>query len=87
MIAILGWTDGFGNDTYVWGIYPTLEIAKRYAKKELRWVEFDFGEVEYAKKELRWVEFDFGEVEFDWYDANEFRNEKHKPKKRKKKGD
>ena len=46
MIAILGWTDGFGNDTYVWGIYPTLEIAKRYAKKELRWVEFDFGEVE-----------------------------------------
>ena len=35
MIAILGWTDGFGNDTYVWGIYPTLEIAKRYAKKEL----------------------------------------------------
>ena len=68
MIAILGWTDGFGNDTYVWGIYPTLEIAKRYAKKELRWVEFDFGE-----------------VEFDWYDANEFRNEKHKPKKRKEK--
>ena len=61
MIAILGWTDGFGNDTYVWGIYPTLEIAKRYAKKELRWVEFD------------------------WYDANEFRNEKHKPKKRKEK--
>ena len=61
MIAILGWTDGFGNDTYVWGIYPTLEIAKRYAKKELRWVEFD------------------------WYFANEFRNEKHKPKKRKEK--
>ena len=68
MIAILGWTDGFENDTYVWGIYPTLEIAKRYAKKELRWVEFDFGE-----------------VEFDWYDANEFRNEKHKSKKRKEK--
>ena len=66
MIAILGWTDGFGNDTYVIGIYPTLEQAKRHYQK---------GD--------RWVEFEFGNVEFDWYEANEFRNEKHKPKKRK----
>ena len=69
MIAVLGWTDGFGNDTYVWGIYPTLEMAKQYANE----------------KGLCWVEFDFGEVDFNWYEANEFRNEKHKPKKKKKK--
>ena len=69
MIAILGWTDGFGNDTYVWGIYPTLEVAKRYAKEGLRWVKFDFGE-----------------VDFDWYAANEFKNEKHKSRKKKKRG-
>jgi len=70
VIAILGWTDGFGNDTYVDAIYPTLEIAQSHCKDS---------------KAFRWVEFDFGEVEFDWYDANEFRNEKHKSKRRKRK--
>lgn len=65
MIAILGWTDGFGNDTYVKAIYPTFEQAKQYAVK---------GD--------RWTEFDYGQVDFDWYDANEFRDEKHKKKKK-----
>lgn len=66
MIAVLGWTDGFGHDTYVRAIYPTLEQAKQY---------FTDGD--------RWVEFDYGKVNFDWYDANEFRNIKHKKKKKK----
>ena len=30
MIAVLRWTDGFGHDTYVKAIYPTLEQAKQY---------------------------------------------------------
>lgn len=50
MIAVLNWADGLGNDTYVVAIYPTLEIAKNKCKddeRELRWVEFDFGEVEF----------------------------------------
>ena len=68
MIAVLGWTDGFGHDTYVRAIYPTLEQAKQY---------FTNGD--------RWVEFDYGRVNFDWYDANEFRNIKHKKKKKKNK--
>jgi hypothetical protein len=45
MIAVLGWTDGFGNDTYVNGIYPTLEEATKHAKIGMKYVEFDFGEV------------------------------------------
>lgn len=65
MIAVLRWTDGFGNDTYVKAIYPTLEIAKQY---------FSEGD--------RWVEFDYGLVDFDWYDANEFREIKHKKRKK-----
>ena len=68
MIAVLGWTDGFGHDTYVRAIYPTLEQAKQY---------FTDGD--------RWVEFDYGRVNFDWYDANEFKNIKHKKKKKKRK--
>lgn len=47
MIAVLRWTDGFGHDTYVEAIYPTLEQAKQYYKTGDRWVEFDFGIVEF----------------------------------------
>lgn len=66
MIAVLGWTDGFGNDTYVKGIYPTLEEAKKHCSENDRWDEFDFGP-----------------IEFDWYEANEFREIKHKKRKKK----
>lgn len=65
MIAVLRWTDGFGNDTYVKAIYPTLEKAKQYCSE---------GD--------RWVEFDYGKVDFDWYDANEFKELKHRKKKK-----
>lgn len=55
MIALLTWVDGFGADTQVIGIFPTLEAAKHYAKKGDRYVEFDFGLVEfdiYEAKEI-----------------------------------
>lgn len=68
MIAVLGWTDGFGNDTYVEAIYPTFEQAAKQYSSEV---------------EFRWVEFDYGEVNFDWYDANEFKKIKHGKKKKK----
>lgn len=47
MIAILKWTDGFGNDTYVDAIYPTLEEAKLHFSEGARWVEFDYGLVDF----------------------------------------
>lgn len=47
MVALLGWTDGFGNDTYVHGIYPSMDEAKAHAKEGLRWVQFDYGEVDF----------------------------------------
>ena len=45
MIAVLSYVDGFGNDTYVEGIYPTLEIAKQHYSENFRYQEFEFGEV------------------------------------------
>ena len=45
MIAVLSYVDGFGNDTYVEGIYPTLEIAKQYYSENFRYQEFEFGKV------------------------------------------
>ena len=45
MIAVLSYVDGFGNDTYIEGIYPTLEIAKRHYSNNFRYQEFEFGKV------------------------------------------
>ena len=45
MIAVLSWCDGFGNDTFIRGIYPSLQEAKH--EEEDRWVEFQYGEVEF----------------------------------------
>ena len=47
MIALLEWIDGFGADTSVKGIFPTLEAAQRYADKGDKYVEFDFGLVDF----------------------------------------
>ena len=43
MIAVLVY--GFGNDTQVDAIYPTLEIAKQHYSENFRYQEFEFGEV------------------------------------------
>ena len=45
MIAVLDFVDGFGHDTEVVGIFPTLEAAKRYYTHNFRYQEFDFGKV------------------------------------------
>ena len=47
MIAVLSYVDGFGNDTYVEAIYPTLENAKQHYLNNFRYQEFDFGEVDF----------------------------------------
>ena len=46
MFAVLEWVDGFGNDTRVAGIYPTLDEAIVYDEND-RWIEFEFGEVNF----------------------------------------
>lgn len=45
MIAVLSYVDGFGNDTQVDGIYPTLEIAKQHYSHNFFYQEFKFGKV------------------------------------------
>lgn len=47
MIAVLEFVDGFGHDTEVVGIFPTLEIAKQYYFHNFKYQEFDFGEVSF----------------------------------------
>ena len=47
MIAVLSYVDGFGNDTYVEAIYPTLEIAKQHYSNNFRYQEFEFGTVDF----------------------------------------
>ena len=58
MIAVLEFVDGFGHDTEVVGIFPTLESAQKYYNRS------HVGKFLYQ-------EFDFGKVEFDVYEAKE----------------
>ena len=53
MVAVLAYVDGFGNDTYVEGIYPTLEIAKQHYSKNFRYQEFEFGKVTFDIQDAR----------------------------------
>lgn len=47
MIAVLEFVDGFGHDTEVIGIFPTLEAAKKHYQTNFMYEEFDFGEVNF----------------------------------------
>ncbi len=47
MIAVLEFVDGFGHDTEVVGIFPTLEAAKKYYPHNFQYQEFDFGPVQF----------------------------------------
>lgn len=68
MIAVLGWVDGFGADTQVLGIFPTLTEAEKYAGEDY--------------ENCRYTEFEFGEVNFDFYEAKKFFACERKKKKR-----
>ena len=59
MIAVLAWVDGFGADTYVAGIFPSLEEARKTCGP----INTD------TSHELRYEEFQFGIVDWDWYEA------------------
>ena len=45
MVAVLSYVDGFGHDTEIEAIYPTLEIAKQHYFNNFRYQEFEFGKV------------------------------------------
>lgn len=59
-IVVLGWVDGFGADTYVYGIFNSLENARKIVPKKL-----------YNDKEPRWVMVTLNEVArgLNWYEA------------------
>lgn len=58
MCAVLGWCDGFGNDTYVMAIFPTEKKARAWAAAN-----------PCPYKEWHFQVFEFGEVDFEWYEA------------------
>lgn len=59
MIAILGYVDGFGHDTYVKSIHQNMDEAKRKHAEDVK-------ENPDAEDDL-WTEFEFGDVDFDIY--------------------
>lgn len=60
LIAVLGWIDGFGADTYVYGIFDSLKNARKIVPKKL-----------YQDIEPRWVEIPLNKkaVDLDWYEG------------------
>ena len=60
LIVVLGWTDGFGNDTYVYGIYDSLQTAQAKVPKRFN-----------DDKEPRYVTVKINEdiFDLDWYGA------------------
>ena len=72
MIAVLDWVDGFGADTRVVGIFPSLEEARKACgpiKKNTR-------------TELKYAEFQFGLVDWDWYEAAPLYSQNKKQKRK-----
>lgn len=55
MYAVVKWCDGFGNDSWISGIYSTAEEAIKNA---------NFKSSMYPDKVIA---FNFGEVDFDYY--------------------
>lgn len=73
MIAVLDWVDGFGADTYVIGIFPNLEEARKACEP----IKAN------TDSELRYAEFQFGMVDWDWYDATPLYPKKKKQRRTK----
>ena len=64
MIAILNWSGGMCGATQVVGIFPNLSSAKEWVeinyfgrKSSLKYIEFDFGEVEFDYDEANSLGF------------------------------
>ena len=59
LIAVLGWQDGFGADTYVYGIFDSLQSARKAVPKKL-----------YDDREPRYEVITLNKpVALDWYGA------------------
>lgn len=72
MYLLVGWCDGFGNDTYVRAVYQTREEAVKHARTE----DIDNPD--------RLIRFDFSEpIDFDYYAAEPIKVKKKKGKHRK----
>ena len=72
MYMLVGWCDGFGNDTYVKSVYSTREDAIAHAH------------VDDAYHPDKLIAFNFGdEIDFDYYSAEDIKVRKSQKKKKK----
>ena len=71
LIAVLGWQDGFGADTYVYGIFDSVESARKVVPHEFN-----------DETEPRWVKISLNREaqNLDWYDATPLFPSKRKRK-------
>lgn len=68
LYVVVGWTDGFGNDTYVKGIYSTREKAIKHC--------------DLINPPDRIAEVNFGEVDLDYNDLPDIEQNVRRKKKR-----
>lgn len=80
MIIVLGWCDGFGNDTFVWGIFDSVEKAREKLEKQ-----YDGDKARYQEIVLNSIQdydYDLGTPLFEKKKKNEENQKKKKNKKR-----
>ena len=76
IVVVLGWCDGFGNDTYTIGVFDSVQTAR----SQLVCDKDTDHPMKYVKTQIN-----NANTIFDWYDA-EFLFAPNKKKKKKKHG-
>lgn len=77
MIAVLGWCDGFGNDTFVVGIFDNVETAQKVCKRSYNDCPTVYVEVETNTEQY---------FDYDGEDVHRLFNKTKKKKKVSKRG-
>lgn len=80
MIIVLGWCDGFGNDTFVWGIFDSVEEARKKCDKECNGYETRYQEV--VMNSIQDYDYYMGTPLFEEKKKKEKNEENKKNKKR-----
>lgn len=78
MIIVMGWCDGFGNDSFVIGIFDSVEEARKKCDKEYNGLKTRYQNI--VLNSVQEYDYDLGELLF------EEKKKKEKIKKNKKRG-
>lgn len=81
MIIVMGWCDGFGNDSFVIGIFDSVEAAREKCDKEYNGLKTRYQNI--VLNSVQEYDYDLGELLFE---EKKKKEEKKKTKKNKKRG-